>query len=76
MTNRYKLVSGPDDITWVSIQPLMEDISEQINDIIELESNDSNNMKLLGLRSTYQLLGALVTEKILEDTISNAKIYN
>ncbi len=31
MTQRYILTNGPDNITWVSLQPLLADINEQLD---------------------------------------------
>jgi hypothetical protein len=31
MTQRYIITNGPDGITWVSLQPLLADINEQLD---------------------------------------------
>lgn len=71
--NRYQLENGPDGITWVSIQPLMEDINENIVKMMDMDVSELSEenqkifeLKILGLRTVHQFLGALVTEKSLE----------
>jgi hypothetical protein len=68
--NRYKLEQGPDGITWVSIQPLMADVAENLDKLknIVYDGADKHeiDMRILGLTAIYEFLGALVTEKKLE----------
>lgn len=73
MTNRYVLQNGPDGITWCSLQPLMEDINENISKLMEIDITDLSadnkhifEMKILGLRTVHQFIGSLVQEKDLE----------
>lgn len=73
MTNRYILQNGPDGVTWCPLQPLMEDINESINKLMNMdvsELSDENKhifeMKILGLRTVHQFVGSLVQEKQLE----------
>ena len=67
---RYKLVKAEDGIVWVSIQPLMADIEENLDKIKQIptiqlndEDNRGLNLKIIGLESIYQFLGALLTEQ-------------
>ena len=76
MTN-YVLTEGPDSTLWVSIQPLQRDILNSIKEMSELdnlsdEQNSHVNMKILGLRSIYDFLDAL----IMEHQISKVKNEN
>ena len=71
--NRYVLQNGPDGITWCSLQPLMEDINENISKLMEIDITDLSadnkhifEMKILGLRTVHQFIGSLVQEKDLE----------
>jgi hypothetical protein len=73
MNNRYVLQNGPDGITWCSLQPLMEDINENISKLMDIDisqlSDDNKHifeMKILGLRTVHQFIGSLVQEKDLE----------
>lgn len=62
----YVLQKGPDNITWCSLEPLMTDLKDSIIHLMELELPDNEeegrNQKLLGLKATYEVLGALVQE--------------
>ena len=68
--NRYKLELGPDGTVWVSIQPLMQDIQDNLEKLkkIVYEGDDKRelDMRILGLEAINSFLGALVTEKKLE----------
>lgn len=68
--NRYKLELGPDGIVWCSVQPLMADVAENLDKLkkIVYEGSDKHelDLKILGLEAVYSFLGALVTEKKLE----------
>ena len=70
MNNRYRLEKGPDGITWVSIEPLMQDVVESLdklkNIVYDGEDKHEIDMRILGLTAIYEFLGALVTEKKLE----------
>ena len=70
MNNRYRLEKGPDGITWVSIEPLMQDVVESLDKLknIVYDGADKHeiDMRILGLTAIYEFLGALVTEKKLE----------
>lgn len=73
MTNRYVLTNGPDGITWCSLQPLMEDINENICKLMDIDTSELSDenknvfeMKILGLRTVHQFIGSLVQEKDLE----------
>ena len=68
--NRYKLEKGPDGITWVSVEPLMLDIQENLDKLktIVYEGDDKRelDMRILGLEAIGSFLGALLTENKLE----------
>jgi hypothetical protein len=70
MTN-YKLVKGPDGITWLSLEPLMNDMRSAIIVLMALdlpeEEEQGRNEKLLGIKATYEILGALVQEANLKE---------
>ena len=74
MTNRYKLVKAEDGVVWVSIQPLMEDIRESKTKMFSIdtsrlspEQKSEFQLRMVGLEAVYEFLGALVTEKQLEE---------
>lgn len=73
MNYTYKLFEGSDKYYYVSVQPLMEDIKNSINtmvdiDISKLDDKDTQifNLKILGLRTIYEFLGSLVMEQDLK----------
>jgi hypothetical protein len=70
MTN-YKLIKGPDGITWLSLEPLMNDMKSALIMLMSLdlpeEEEQGRNEKLLGIKATYEILGALVQEANLKE---------
>jgi hypothetical protein len=65
MTN-YQLVKGPDGITWLSLEPLMNDMKSALILLMSLdlpeEEEQGRNEKILGIKATFEILGALVQE--------------
>lgn len=76
---KYVVTKGPDNITWVSLEPLMEDIKQSVIHLMDMElppeEEDGRNKKLLGLNATYEILGALVQESNLKE-MTNGKTLN
>ena len=68
---KYVLQKGPDGITWCSLEPLMLDLKDSIVTLMELdlppEEEEGRSQKLLGLKATYEVLGALVQEANLKE---------
>ena len=76
----YKLMKGGDGHLYVSIQPLMKDIAESIKkmhsmDISHLSDENQRvfDLKMLGLTTVYEFLGAFITEQTLKDAASELK---
>lgn len=76
----YKLMKGGDGYLYVSIQPLMKDIAESIKkmhsmDISHLSDENQRifDLKMLGLTTVYEFLGAFVTEQQLRDAAAEIK---
>lgn len=87
----YKLIKGGDGYLYVSIQPLMQDIT---NSLVKMRDIDTSNMseetfrifelKKLGLMTIYEFMGAFITEQELKDkrkevsgnVVLNAEVYN
>ena len=67
----YVTTKGPDGITWVSVEPLMDDLKNSIITLMDMnlpiEEEDGRNKKLLGLQATYEILGSLVQEANLKE---------
>lgn len=62
----YVVTKGPDGTSWVSLEPLMNDLKEAIITLMDmtlpLEEEEGRNQKLLGLKASYEILGAIVQE--------------
>lgn len=76
----YKLIKGGDGHLYVSIQPLMKDIAESIKqmhsmDISHLSDENQRvfDLKMLGLTTVYEFLGAFITEQQLKDAANELK---
>lgn len=73
----YKLVKGPDDTVWVSIQPLMTDVNYSLNKLIEIDvdplsdtDKDIMDFNILGLKAIYTFLGALLQESKINENLN------
>jgi hypothetical protein len=76
----YKLIKGGDNHTYVSLEPLMDDIQKSIDKMMDINidvlSNDNKqlfDLKLLGLKTVYEFLGALKTEQTLREKAQEFK---
>ena len=73
--NSYKLVKAEDGIVWVSVQPLVNDIYENLTMLENIEATDDMqqvdqdilNHKILGMKSLLSFLAALINEQNLTD---------
>lgn len=72
--NKYKLAKAEDGVIWVSIQPLMDDIRDSKTKLFAVdtsrlskEQKSEFQLRMIGLEAVYEFLGALVTEKQLEE---------
>lgn len=76
----YKLIKGGDGHLYVSIQPLMKDIAESVRKMHEMDISHLNDeqhhifdLKMLGLTTVYEFLGAFITEQQLKDASNELK---
>lgn len=76
----YKLTKDEDGELLVTVKPLMSDIERSINQMMEMDvselSEDNQrifDLKILGLKTIYEFLGALVQEQYLKDTKDELK---
>lgn len=76
----YKLFKGSDNHVYVSVGPLMNDIELSIQKLYDLnidhlteENKQIFDLKLLGLKTVYEFLGALQTEQLLKDKAQEIK---
>lgn len=80
MEYTYKLMKGGDGHLYVSIQPLMKDIAASVAkmhtmDISHLSDENQRifDLKMLGLTTVYEFLGAFITEQQLKDAAAELK---
>lgn len=78
--NRYVLHKAEDGIVWVSIQPLMQDVLEALDnakkiDTKNLDSDDKRGVDftVLTMEGVYQFLGSLLTEANLKEIVEEKK---
>ncbi len=76
----YKLIKGGDGHLYVSIQPLMKDIAKSVEQMHKMDishlSDESQrvfDLKMLGLTTVYEFLGAFITEQQLKDAAAELK---
>ena len=76
----YKLFRGADNNLYVSVGPLMGDIKKSIETMVDMDItklSDENkqifDLKILGLRTIYEFLGALEQEQYLKDKSQELK---
>lgn len=76
----YKLFKGSDDQVYVSVGLLMDDIKKSIEqmmniDVSELDDDNKQifDLKILGLKTVYEFMGALQTEQWLKDKAKEIK---
>ncbi len=71
---KYKLFKGSDDQVYVSVGLLMGDIKNSIEHMMDINIDELDNdnkkifeLKILGLKTVYEFMGALQTEQWLKD---------
>lgn len=76
----YKLIKGGDGHLYVSIQPLMKDIAISVQKMHDMDISHLNeeqqkifDLKMLGLTTVYEFLGAFITEQQLRDSANELK---
>lgn len=74
MQTRYKIQQSQDGITWLSVEPLVEDMKESIDILMKIPTEglpqdylNHINFKILGLRSVLEFLGAVLTQRDFEN---------
>lgn len=76
----YRLAKDQDGELLVTVKPLMNDIEKSIHTMMDIpidtlttEDKEIFNLKILGLKTIYEFLGALVQEQTLKDTAHELK---
>ena len=65
----YKMMSGPDSTTWITLEPLMQDVNHNLEKLngINIEGlsqidKDIMQFNILGMKAVSTFLGALLQE--------------
>ena len=76
----YRLAKDQDGVLLVTVQPLMDDIEKSIQQMMDIpidtltdEDKEIFNLKILGLKTIHEFLGALVQEQFLKDAARELK---
>ena len=76
----YKLIKGGDGYLYVSIQPLMRDVANSLKKMNEIDTSTMSEethrifeLKMLGLMTIYEFMGAFITEQQLKDKATEIK---
>lgn len=79
--NTYTLERREDNNIWVNIQPVMKDIQSNFDNLHDMDTSqftekdhDLLQLKMLGLRSIYEFLGALKLEHELKEIRQQTEI--
>jgi hypothetical protein len=77
--SNYKMVKAEDGIVWVTLQPLMNDVKQALENAKNIKVSDMTvdekrgvDFTILSMESVYNFLGSLMTEQNLQEMISNA----
>jgi hypothetical protein len=75
----YKMVRAEDNIVWVTLQPLMTDVKQALENAknIDVSAMDVDEKRgvdftILSMEAVYNFLGSLMTEQNINEMISNA----
>ena len=73
MNKTYHIERGPDGVHWLSLEPFQKDVYDALQKLMEMdlsglkeEDVQDINMRILGLKAIYTMMGSLITEKTLE----------
>jgi len=76
----YRLAKDQDGELLVTVKPLMNDIETSIQQMMDIpidtltqEDKEIFNLKILGLKTIHEFLGALVQEQFLKDAARELK---
>jgi hypothetical protein len=76
----YKMVRAEDGIVWVTVQPLMTEVRQALDnakniDVTDMDSDDKRGVDftILAMESVYNFLGSLLTEQSVNEMVANSK---
>lgn len=77
----YKMVKAEDGIVWVTIQPLMLEVRQALENAKNIKTENMNvddkrgvDFTILSMEAVYNFLGSLMTEHNVNELITNATI--
>jgi hypothetical protein len=73
------MVRAEDDIVWVTVQPLMSDVRQALENAKNIDTTTMTNdekrgvdFTILSMEAVYNFLGSLMTEQSVNEMVSNA----
>jgi len=74
----YQIEKGPDGIVWLTVQPLMADLKEAMEQMLKIDTANlpveqslEIDMRIAALRHVYTFLGSLLTEQTMKELREN-----
>lgn len=74
------MVKAEDGIVWVTIQPLMQDVKQALENAKQIDVSDMDiddkrgvDFTVLSMEAVYNFLGSLMTEQNLREIVENNK---
>lgn len=76
----YKMVRAEDSIVWVTVQPLMNNVKQALDNAKNIDTSTMStddkrgvDFTILSMEAVYNFLGSLMTEQNINEMIANAK---
>jgi hypothetical protein len=76
----YKMVRAEDNIVWVTVQPLMTNVKQALENAKKINTSEMStddkrgvDFTILSMEAVYNFLGSLMTEQNINEMVANAK---
>ncbi len=76
----YKMVRAEDNIVWVTVQPLMTNVKQALENAKNIDTSTMStddkrgvDFTILSMEAVYNFLGSLMTEQNINEMVANAK---
>jgi hypothetical protein len=77
----YKMIKAEDGIVWVTLQPLMTDVRQALENAKNINVDNMNSddkrgvdFTILSMEAVYNFLGSLMTEHNVNEVIQNQSV--
>jgi len=77
----YKMIKAEDGIVWVTLQPLMTDVRQALENAKNINVDNMNtddkrgvDFTILSMEAVYNFLGSLMTEHNVNEVIQNQSV--